>query len=134
MQIKGEGVGKAMEKNSNQNLGQSKIKGGETKDTGQIPLKESEKAFKGFHEAKLFHSKDRATLTFYAGLEVASIHFDRGRGEIFYKGHNVKNMTLTQDQWLQLQNFSNYLKSHGAEGILRQEYEMCLSKVLPRNF
>jgi len=84
-----------------------------------------------FREAKLFRTPDRATLTFFLGPEVASIHFDRQRNEIFYKGHNVKNMTLTQDQWLALQNFSNYLTREGVEDSFCQAYEACLGNMPP---
>lgn len=40
----------------------------------------------------------RLTYTFIIDNEVASIHFDRGRGEIFYKGHNIKNLEFSEGQ------------------------------------
>ena len=85
-----------------------------------------------FKEARLFFTKDRATLTFFAGSEVASIHYDQKRNEIFYRGHNVKNMTLTQEQWLSLQMFSDYLEKEGCDSDLRESYQRCLASVLPR--
>lgn len=84
----------------------------------------------GFPEAKLFSTRDRATLTFYAGLEVASIHYDRLRDEIFYKGHNVKNMTLTPQQSFYLKNFGACLESEGMDPELCRSYHECLAKVL----
>ena len=38
--------------------------------------------------------KDRLTYTFIMENEVASIHFDRSRGEIFFRGHNIARMGL----------------------------------------
>jgi len=84
-----------------------------------------------FQEARLFSTGDRATLTFYLGQEVASIHFDKNRGEIFFRGHNVKNMTLNQEQWELLQQFGEYLKTHGAALELSQAYEASLAQFLP---
>ena len=62
-----------------------------------------------FREAKLFLGKDRATLTFFLEEEVASIHYDMLRDEIFYRGHNVKNMTMDPRHWLALEKFGEYL-------------------------
>jgi len=42
--------------------------------------------------------KDNLTYTFILEREVASIHFDRIRSEIFFKGHNIGNMELTVRQ------------------------------------
>jgi len=49
-------------------------------------------------DSMLAVSKDCLTYTFILDREVASIHFDRIRGEIFFKGHNIKNMELTPSQ------------------------------------
>jgi hypothetical protein len=49
-------------------------------------------------DSMLAVSKDCLTYTFILDREVASIHFDRIRGEIFFKGHNLKNMDLTPSQ------------------------------------
>lgn len=85
-----------------------------------------------FKQARLFSTEDRATLTFFHGQAVASIHFDRNRGEIFYRGHNVKNMTLTEEQWGLLQQFGDYLKTHGAPTPLHLAYEDSLASLLPK--
>ncbi len=87
-----------------------------------------------FREARLFLAPNRATITFYADNEVASIHFDLIRDEIFYKGHNVKNMTLTDNQWMALQKFSDYLVEVPKSEKLRQAYQACLFRLLPRGF
>lgn len=39
----------------------------------------------------------RLTYTFILHKQVASIHFDSKRGEIFFRGRNAKFMTLEQD-------------------------------------
>jgi len=84
-----------------------------------------------FKEAKLFCTKDRATLTFFSSEGVASIHFDTKRNEIFYKGHNVKNMTLSQEQWDSLQKFSELLTKKDENPHLLKAYQACLEMVLP---
>lgn len=38
--------------------------------------------------------KDRCTYTFILDAEVASIHFDANRKSIFFRGHNVRFMTM----------------------------------------
>lgn len=86
----------------------------------------------GFKEGKLFTGPERATLTFFMGNEVASIHFDLNRREIFFKGHNVKNMTLTQDQWEALGNFHKLLLQGETSPQMVQAYRNCLNQVLPR--
>ena len=86
----------------------------------------------GFREGKLFSSPERLTLTFFMGDQVASIHFDLSRREIFFKGHNVKNMTLTQDQWIALKNFSKLIKKEDCPPNIIQAYEDCLGQILPR--
>ena len=79
-----------------------------------------------FREAKLFLGKDRATLTFFLEEEVASIHYDMLRDEIFYRGHNVKNMTMDPRHWLALEKFGEYLADDPRSGSLRKAYRRCL--------
>ncbi len=79
-----------------------------------------------FREAKLFLGKDRATLTFFLEEEVASIHYDMLRDEIFYRGHNVKNMTMDPRHWLALEKFGEYLADDPRSGSLRKGYRRCL--------
>jgi hypothetical protein len=84
-----------------------------------------------FREARLFATPDRATLTFYQGSQVASIHFDKKRQEIFFRGHNVKNMTLTEEQWMALRQFTQYLKDHQVDREMIRSYEQCLEQIPP---
>lgn len=79
-----------------------------------------------FREAKLFLGKDRATLTFFLEEEVASIHYDMLRDEIFYRGHNVKNMTMDARHWLALEKFGEYLAEEPRSGPLLMAYRRCL--------
>jgi len=83
-----------------------------------------------FREARFFLSGNRATLTFYDNDEVASIHYDTDRDEIFYKGHNVKNLTLSETQWLALQKFSEFLGKTAGADRLYSAYYGCLERLL----
>lgn len=103
---------------------------GKTEITG-TPLNR-EFRLEDFREARLFTTSERATLTFYLGTEVASIHFDKNRMEIFYKGHNVKNMTLNSDQWLALKNFSTFMTREKVNPAMVQAYDEALSQVFPK--
>lgn len=62
-------------------------------------------------QGQLISFGERVTFTFTHGREVGSIHFDRERGEIFYKGHNIRNMELEEWQMQVLE---------GLRGILAQ--------------
>ena len=86
----------------------------------------------GFRQGQLFSSPERLTLTFFLGDQVASIHFDLFRREIFFRGHNVKNMTLNQDQWLALRNFTKLLKQENYSPKMIEAYEETLNQTLPR--
>ena len=73
---------------------------------------------------------DRFTFTFAYGHEVGSIHFDRARGEIFYKGHNIRNMEL--EDW-QMKIFENLRKNLSADEQGRrfaEDYGRVLDKVI----
>ena len=99
------------------------LRGASAPGSGSMPLDY-------FREARLFLSKDRATLTFYVHQEVASIHYDLQRDEIFYRGHNVKNMTMTQEQWGFLQKFSEYLAQDPKAERLQEAYRSCLEHLM----
>ncbi|MBI1909144.1 MAG: hypothetical protein HYS22_03125 [Deltaproteobacteria bacterium] len=73
---------------------------------------------------------NRVTYTFIASDEVASLHFDKTRGEIFYKGHNIQNMELDKDQIAFLKNFEKILSTSGQGRIFQKEYSDSLQKVL----
>lgn len=42
--------------------------------------------------------KNRLTYTFILDDEVASIHYDHQKGEIFFRGHNIKHLELNGEQ------------------------------------
>lgn len=50
------------------------------------------------YESQLVSFGERITYTFLNEEEVVSVHFDRMRGEIFYKGHNIRHMDLEPQQ------------------------------------
>ncbi len=54
--------------------------------------------------------RDKVTYTFQQDDEVGCIHFDAMRDEIFFNGHNVKNIELTEKHWALLEDFSRKLK------------------------
>lgn len=49
---------------------------------------------KGMPDSVIAVYKDRLTYTFIMDKEVASIHYDRSREEIFFRGHNIRHMEL----------------------------------------
>jgi len=77
-----------------------------------------------------FIQKDRFTCTFFMGKEVASIHFDRLRAEIFYNGHNIRNMNLTLSQVQSLRRAGEGLHFRRQNSDLSKAYEACINKVL----
>lgn len=73
---------------------------------------------------------DRVTYTFILDNEVASIHFDRMRREIFFKGHNIHNMELTEEQREALLHMEGVLASEEEGKPLLSDYSATLAKVL----
>ncbi|MBT3181333.1 MAG: hypothetical protein HN337_02355 [Deltaproteobacteria bacterium] len=67
-----------------------KLMGGKTRPVGQGKSKQP--------DSMLAIYKDRFTYTFIMNDEVASIHYDHRRGEIFFKGHNIKHLDLNHAQ------------------------------------
>lgn len=53
---------------------------------------------KGLCDSQLAVSNDRFTYTFVLEGEVASIHFNSSKREIYFKGHHIKNLELTASQ------------------------------------
>lgn len=60
---------------------------------------------RGVYDGKMFHSAGKVTYTFVDQKEVISLHFDRQRKAIFYKGHNILNIKLTSNQTQHLERF-----------------------------
>lgn len=77
--------------------------------------------------------KNRLTYTFIVDQEVASIHFDRNRGEIFYRGHNVANMKLTETHIRLLKGFIAILDGDERARPFVTSYAATLGRVLADN-
>lgn len=81
-------------------------------------------------DAMLAVYKGRLTYTFIAGHEVASIHYDQNRGEIFYKGHNVRHMPMGDEVRGYLWELAEVL-AHDEQGAeYSPDYSATLRKVL----
>ncbi len=73
---------------------------------------------------------DKVTYTFAMGNDVASIHYDQHRGEVFYKGHKVETSRL--DAWMidLLKHFKTILaESEYAEKFLKGYSELLNKKL-----
>lgn len=77
--------------------------------------------------------KDRLTFTFILGDEVASIHFDRVKNEIYFKGHNIRNFKLTVSQMQALNGLKDILKADEEGKKLLSDYEATLASRLADN-
>lgn len=72
----------------------------------------------------------RMTYTFICGEEVASIHFDRQRQEIFFRGHNIKFMELDGLQMQALLELEEIL-GHDRQGReFLPDYHATLARLL----
>lgn len=77
--------------------------------------------------------RGRLTYTFIFQDEVASIHFDRKKGEIFFKGHNVSYMELSKEQLAALWSLVEILAAD-REGISHvHAYRETLAKLTADN-
>lgn len=93
-------------------------------------MNEAPKAAMPPSEFQLVSFGDRITYTFAYGKEVGSIHFDRGRGEIFYKGHNIRNMDLEEWQMQVLENLRLVLEKSEEGQRFATPYGRTLDKVI----
>ncbi|HBF12772.1 MAG TPA: hypothetical protein DDW49_05195 [Deltaproteobacteria bacterium] len=74
---------------------------------------------KGVYDGKLLHSASKVTYTFVGDNEVISLHFDRDRKAIFYKGHNIENIELSNIQQAHLEKFRQALiKNPGTKDMI----------------
>lgn len=78
---------------------------------------------------RFFIDKNRFTYTFLIKGEAASIHFDAMRNEIFYRGHNIRNMSLSELEVDILRGMFNSLLEYN-QGFLALKYKECLSKII----
>lgn len=75
-----------------------------------------------------FHG--RLTYVFTHEQEVGSIHFDEMRGEIFYKGHNIRHMRLEPWQWESLEALRQELRGHSKYHHYAIPYGEALDKII----
>lgn len=73
---------------------------------------------------------ERITYTFAYGKEVGSIHFDRGRGEIFYKGHNIRNMDIEEWQMQMMEQLRKILNGDENGKEFASSYGRALDKIV----
>lgn len=84
-------------------------------------------------ESQLISFGDRITYVFTLGKEVGSIHFDKGRGEIFYKGHNIRNMDLEDWHCQVLEKMRHVLDSDEKGKRFGESYASTLDKIILEN-
>jgi len=81
----------------------------------------------GAFDGRLLYKDNKVTYIFYDVTDAISIHFDKGRNEIFYKGHHANNMTLGEAEWLHLEKFRQAIKMDPtAHSSYLAEYESAL--------
>lgn len=103
--------------------------------TSKTPAREFRSPLKGEEgkspaESQLISFGDRMTYVFAFGKEVASIHFDKGRGEIFYKGHNIRNMDIEEWQMQLLERLRSLLASEERGRAFVESYGRTLDKIV----
>ena len=103
----------------------------ETREATNAPeARDAEAAWKGLPaDSQLISFGDRFTFTFAQGREVGSIHFDRSRGEIFYKGHNIRNMDMEEWQMQILEGLRQTLHHDEQGKAFAADYARTLDKV-----
>lgn len=81
----------------------------------------------GLYDEKLFYSDDKVTYTFVSGEEVVSLHFDKVKKTIFYKGHNIANLSLNLRQIHHLEQFRNALEKNPEAVVFAAPYSRTLN-------
>lgn len=77
--------------------------------------------------------KHRFTYTFIYADEVASIHFDQARKEIFFRGRNIKHLDLSEDHLQAFWDLAEVLAGD-REGLeLLNDYRTTLAHALSDN-
>jgi len=77
--------------------------------------------------------QDRVTYTFILGKEVASVHYDRKRGEIYFRGHNIRNMDLSDEQRQALMDMGMAMQADEKAKEFSASYDATLARVLADN-
>lgn len=72
----------------------------------------------------------RVTYTFAVGHDVASVHYDAGRGELFYKGHRITPQNM--EPWLVelLKHFKDVLATSEYSDKFLTSYTELMGKML----
>ena len=118
-------AGDQKEQRLNSPLDLWRLKGGESRHVREKDKKAP--------DAMLAVLGDRVTYTFIMDNEVASIHFDRLRREVFFKGHNLANMEITDAQRASLMHMGEVLASDEKAKKLVSDYEATLARLLTDN-
>ena len=81
-------------------------------------------------DSHLISFGERVTYTFALGADVASIHYDQGRGKLFYKGHRISSENM--EPWLEklLQHFKSVLADSEYSERFLEGYTRLLDKLL----
>jgi len=87
---------------------------------------------RGVYDGKMFHSGSKITYTFVYKKEVVSLHYDRQRKAIFYKGHSVANMKLSADQIQHLQRFGSELQRNDQTRTFANAFNKILKSLLKK--
>ncbi|MFA4875767.1 MAG: hypothetical protein WC956_01035 [bacterium] len=116
------------------------VEPGHDKDQSQSPLdlirmmggkaRRVGEGVKGAPDSMLAVYKDRLTYTFIMDDEVASIHFDRAKNEIFFRGHNIAHMELTEKQREALMALEEVLKADEQGKEFLSAYSATLGRCL----
>lgn len=77
--------------------------------------------------------QDRVTYTFILANEVASVHFDRKRGEIYFSGHNIRNTDLSDSQRQALMDFGVAMQADEKAKEFSSSYDATLARALADN-
>lgn len=77
--------------------------------------------------------KNRVTYTFILGKEVASVHYDRKRREIYFSGHNIRNMDLSEEQRQALMDMGMAMQADEKAKEFSSSYDATLARVLADN-
>jgi|GEM_PF-1246171 hypothetical protein len=77
--------------------------------------------------------RERVTYTFILENEVASIHYDKQRGEIFFRGHNIRNLKLTKPQLRALYEMKEVMAGDSRSQPLVSNYSATLDRLLADN-
>jgi hypothetical protein len=85
----------------------------------------------GIYDGKLFHSAEKVTYTFLMDREeIVSLHFDKNRRAIFYKGHSIANIELSSEQMVHLDQFRQEIEKDPSANHFLKEYTEVLNQFL----